>query len=93
MVFELFCKHVLEPATPAAGSMAAAAAEVPAVAETHCAKEILQLSSLSSAGKQRCDLIRTHACKIGNGTTVMIGEIDVPVGGRQWGGFSTAFTS
>lgn len=94
MAFGLFYKHVPEPATPAEGPKAAAAAEVLLVAETHSSKEILRPSSLSSADKERSNRIQTSARRIGNGDTVMIVEIDVPVcGPRPRTGFRTDYKS
>lgn len=50
-------------------------------------------AGLAAARNQRAYLIQTYARDMGNGTTVMMREIDVPirVRGRHWGGFRTAY--
>ena len=50
--------------------------------------------SAPDAGQNtRAYLIQTYARDMGNGVTVMMREIDVPVNvrGRHWGGFRTAY--
>ncbi|QPF85721.1 methyl-accepting chemotaxis protein [Bradyrhizobium genosp. L] len=50
-------------------------------------------AGLAAARNQRAYLIQSYARDMGNGTTVMMREIDVPirVRGRHWGGFRTAY--
>ncbi|HEY2211403.1 MAG TPA: hypothetical protein VGH62_07270 [Bradyrhizobium sp.] len=40
-----------------------------------------------------CELIQSYARDMGNGKTIMMREIDVPirVNRRHWGGFRTAY--
>jgi methyl-accepting chemotaxis protein len=49
---------------------------------------------MSRAGQNtRSYLIQSYARDMGNGKTIMMREIDVPirVQGRHWGGFRTAY--
>ena len=50
-------------------------------------------AGLAAARNQRSYLIQSYARDMGNGNTVMMREIDVPirVQGRHWGGFRTAY--
>jgi methyl-accepting chemotaxis protein len=50
-------------------------------------------AGLAAARNQRAYLIQSYARDMGNGKTVMMREIDVPirVKGRHWGGFRTAY--
>lgn len=50
-------------------------------------------AGLAAGRNQRAYLIQSYARDMGNGTTVMMREIDVPirVNGRHWGGFRTAY--
>jgi methyl-accepting chemotaxis protein len=50
-------------------------------------------AGLAAACNQRSYLIQSYARDMGNGTTIMMREIDVPVRvrGRHWGGFRTAY--
>jgi methyl-accepting chemotaxis protein len=50
-------------------------------------------AGLAAARNQRSYLVQSYARDMGNGTTVMMREIDVPirVQGRHWGGFRTAY--
>ncbi|MGF6308405.1 methyl-accepting chemotaxis protein [Bradyrhizobium sp. i1.8.4] len=50
-------------------------------------------AGLAAARNQRAYLIQSYARDMGNGTTVMMREIDVPirVRGRHWGAFRTAY--
>ena len=50
-------------------------------------------AGLAAAHNQRSYLIQSYARDMGNGNTVMMREIDVPirVHGRHWGGFRTAY--
>ncbi|MGA7071639.1 methyl-accepting chemotaxis protein [Bradyrhizobium sp.] len=50
-------------------------------------------AGLAAGGNQRTYLIQSYARDMGNGKTVMMREIDVPirVQGRHWGGFRTAY--
>jgi methyl-accepting chemotaxis protein len=50
-------------------------------------------AGLAAARSQRTYLIQSYPRDMGNGKTVMMREIDVPisVGGRHWGGFRTAY--
>lgn len=50
-------------------------------------------AGLAAARNQRAYLIQSYARDMGNGNTVMMREIDVPirVKGRHWGGFRTAY--
>src|SRR3954452_2764543 len=50
-------------------------------------------AGLAAGRNQRAYLIQSYARDMGNGNTVMIREIDVPirVKGRHWGGFRTAY--
>jgi methyl-accepting chemotaxis protein len=50
-------------------------------------------AGLTAARNQRSYLIQSYARDMGNGVTIMMREIDVPVRvrGRQWGGFRTAY--
>ncbi|MDI4232704.1 methyl-accepting chemotaxis protein [Bradyrhizobium sp. Arg237L] len=50
-------------------------------------------AGLAAGRNQRAYLIQSYARDMGNGTTVMMREIDVPVRvrGRHWGGFRTAY--
>ncbi|MDA9413125.1 methyl-accepting chemotaxis protein [Bradyrhizobium sp. CCBAU 45384] len=50
-------------------------------------------AGLAAAHNQRSYLIQSYARDMGNGNTVMMREIDVPirVQGRHWGGFRTAY--
>ena len=50
-------------------------------------------AGLAAGRNTRSYLIQTYARDMGNGNTVMMREIDVPirVGGRHWGGFRTAY--
>ncbi|WP_338692112.1 methyl-accepting chemotaxis protein [Bradyrhizobium sp. 26S5] len=50
-------------------------------------------AGLAAAHNQRAYLVQSYARDMGNGTTVMMREIDVPirVRGRHWGGFRTAY--
>ena len=54
----------------------------------------LQRSAGLAAGRNlRSYLIQSYARDMGNGKTIMMREIDVPirVNGRHWGGFRTAY--
>jgi methyl-accepting chemotaxis protein len=50
-------------------------------------------AGLAAGRNQRAYLVQTYARDMGNGKTVMMREIDVPirVRGRHWGGFRTAY--
>jgi methyl-accepting chemotaxis protein len=50
-------------------------------------------AGLAAGRNTRAYLIQSYARDMGNGTTVMMREIDVPirVQGRHWGGFRTAY--
>jgi methyl-accepting chemotaxis protein len=50
-------------------------------------------AGLAAGRNQRAYLVQTYARDMGNGKTVMMREIDVPirVKGRHWGGFRTAY--
>jgi methyl-accepting chemotaxis protein len=50
-------------------------------------------AGLAAARNLRSYLVQSYARDMGNGTTVMMREIDVPVRvqGRHWGGFRTAY--
>ncbi|WP_426437298.1 methyl-accepting chemotaxis protein [Bradyrhizobium genosp. P] len=50
-------------------------------------------AGLAAGHNQRAYLIQSYARDMGNGNTVMMREIDVPirVQGRHWGGFRTAY--
>jgi methyl-accepting chemotaxis protein len=50
-------------------------------------------AGLAAGRNQRAYLIQSYARDMGNGTLVMMREIDVPVSvkGRHWGGFRTAY--
>jgi methyl-accepting chemotaxis protein len=50
-------------------------------------------AGLAAGRNQRAYLIQSYARDMGNGKTVMMREIDVPirVNGRHWGGFRTAY--
>ena len=50
-------------------------------------------AGLAAGRNRRSYLIQSYARDMGNGNTVMMREIDVPicVGGRHWGGFRTAY--
>jgi methyl-accepting chemotaxis protein len=50
-------------------------------------------AGLAAGRNQRSYLIQSYARDMGNGTTVMMREIDVPirVNGRHWGGFRMAY--
>src|SRR4029077_557103 len=50
-------------------------------------------AGLAAGRNQRSYLIQSYARDMGNGKTVMMREIDVPVRvtGRHWGGFRTAY--
>ena len=50
-------------------------------------------AGLAAGRNTRAYLIQTYARDMGNGVTVMMREIDVPVSvrGRHWGGFRTAY--
>ena len=50
-------------------------------------------AGLAAGRSQRTYLIQSYARDMGNGVTVMMREIDVPirVRGRHWGGFRTAY--
>jgi methyl-accepting chemotaxis protein len=50
-------------------------------------------AGLAAGQNQRSYLIQSYARDMGNGKTVMMREIDVPVrvNGRHWGGFRTAY--
>ena len=50
-------------------------------------------AGLAAGRNQRAYLIQSYARDMGNGKTVMMREIDVPirVKGRHWGGFRTAY--
>jgi methyl-accepting chemotaxis protein len=50
-------------------------------------------AGLAAAQNQRAYLVQSYARDMGNGNTVMMREIDVPVRvqGRHWGGFRTAY--
>jgi methyl-accepting chemotaxis protein len=50
-------------------------------------------AGLAAAHNQRSYLIQSYARDMGNGNTVMMREIDVPIRlqGRHWGGFRTAY--
>ena len=50
-------------------------------------------AGLAAGRNVRCYLIQSYARDMGNGKTVMMREIDVPirVNGRHWGGFRTAY--
>jgi methyl-accepting chemotaxis protein len=51
------------------------------------------VAGLAAGRNQRSYLIQSYARDMGNGNTVMMREIDVPirVNGRHWGGFRTAY--
>jgi methyl-accepting chemotaxis protein len=51
------------------------------------------VAGLAAGRNQRAYLIQSYARDMGNGNTVMMREIDVPirVKGRHWGGFRTAY--
>ncbi len=50
-------------------------------------------AGLAAAQNERAYLIQSYARDMGNGNTIMMREIDVPirVRGRHWGGFRTAY--
>ena len=50
-------------------------------------------AGLAAGRNTRSYLIQSYARDMGNGKTVMMREIDVPirVSGRHWGGFRTAY--
>jgi methyl-accepting chemotaxis protein len=50
-------------------------------------------TGLAAGRNTRSYLIQSYARDMGNGVTVMMREIDVPirVGGRHWGAFRTAY--
>ena len=50
-------------------------------------------AGLAAGRNQRAYLVQSYARDMGNGNTVMMREIDVPirVKGRHWGGFRTAY--
>jgi methyl-accepting chemotaxis protein len=50
-------------------------------------------AGLAAGRNQRAYMVQTYARDMGNGKTVMMREIDVPirVKGRHWGGFRTAY--
>ena len=50
-------------------------------------------AGLAAGSNQRSYLIQSYARDMGNGNTVMMREIDVPIRirGRHWGGFRTAY--
>ena len=50
-------------------------------------------AGLAAGQNQRAYLVQSYARDMGNGNTVMMREIDVPirVKGRHWGGFRTAY--
>src|SRR6202012_1498984 len=50
-------------------------------------------AGLAAGRNQRSYLIQSYAREMGNGLTIMMREIDVPirVQGRHWGGFRTAY--
>ena len=50
-------------------------------------------AGLAAGRNQRAYLIQSYARDMGNGKTIMMREIDVPirVKGRHWGGFRTAY--
>ena len=50
-------------------------------------------AGLAAGRNQRSYLIQSYARDMGNGNTIMMREIDVPirVNGRHWGGFRTAY--
>jgi methyl-accepting chemotaxis protein len=50
-------------------------------------------AGLAAGRNERAYLIQSYARDMGNGKTVMMREIDVPirVNGRHWGGFRTAY--
>lgn len=50
-------------------------------------------AGLAAGRNQRAYLIQSYARDMGNGKTIMMREIDVPirVNGRHWGGFRTAY--
>lgn len=50
-------------------------------------------AGLAAAHNERAYLVQSYARDMGNGSTVMMREIDVPirVRGRHWGGFRTAY--
>jgi len=50
-------------------------------------------AGLAAGRNQRTYLIQSYARDMGNGLTVMMREIDVPIGvhGKHWGGFRTAY--
>ena len=50
-------------------------------------------AGLAAGRNSRAYLIQSYARDMGNGNTVMMREIDVPirVKGRHWGGFRTAY--
>lgn len=51
------------------------------------------VAGLAAGRNQRAYLIQSYARDMGNGQTVMMREIDVPIriSGRHWGGFRTAY--
>jgi methyl-accepting chemotaxis protein len=51
------------------------------------------VAGLAAGRNQRSYLIQSYARDMGNGKTIMMREIDVPirVNGRHWGGFRTAY--
>lgn len=51
------------------------------------------VAGLAAGRNQRAYLIQSYARDMGNGLTIMMREIDVPirVNGRHWGGFRTAY--
>ena len=55
--------------------------------------EDLLNAGLAAGRNTRAYLIQTYARDMGNGNTVMMREIDVPVRvrGKHWGGFRTAY--
>jgi len=50
-------------------------------------------AGLAAGRNRRSYLIQSYARDMGNGNTVMMREIDVPIAvrGRHWGGFRTAY--
>ena len=54
---------------------------------------LMQMFRDTTARNLRSYLVQSYARDMGNGNTVMMREIDVPirVQGRHWGGFRTAY--
>ena len=84
LVVPMLCLVVVEDANPAIA---------PIADQVLGADSLNDPAGLAAGRNIRSYLIQSYARDMGNGQTIMMREIDVPirVNGRHWGGFRTAY--